>query len=124
MINDEKPLYFVGGAQDDLREMPRDVRIVVGVALYDAQRGEKATNAKPLKGFKGSGVLEVIANHDGDTFRAVYTVRLKGVVYVLHCFKKKSKKGIATPKAEIELINKRLKLAQAHYDENFEKKNG
>ena len=86
-----------------------------GFRLALAQAGAKPDNVKPLKGFKGAGVLEVIDDHDGDTYRAVYTVKLAGVVYVLHCFQKKSKKGIATPKSTIDLIRQRLTAAEAMY---------
>ena len=87
----------------------------MGYALYGAQQGGKDSDAKVLQGFGGAGVLEVITRHDGDTFRAVYTVRFAGVVYVLHAFQKKAKRGIATPKKEIDLIRKRLKLAEQDY---------
>ena len=88
-----------------------------GFALHEAQLGRKHANAKPLKGFGGAGVLEVVSRHDGDAFRAVYTVKLAGRVYVLHAFQKKSKSGIATPKAEIEVIKARLKTAIADHAE-------
>jgi phage-related protein len=94
----------------------------VGYALYLAQCGEKHPSAKPLKGFKGAGVLEVVEDFDGDTYRAVYTVKLEAVVYVLHVFQKKSKQGIATPKQDINLIEMRLKRAQEHHAENYGKK--
>jgi phage-related protein len=84
-------------------------------------RGEKHPSAKPLKGFKGAGVLEVVEDSDGDTYRAVYTVKLAGVIYVLHAFQKKSKQGIATPKQDIELIESRLKRAKEHYKINYSK---
>ena len=83
----------------------------MGYALYLAQIGDKHPSAKPLKGYVGAGVLEIVDNYDGDTYRTVYKVKLAGVVYVLHAFQKKSKKGIATPKKDIDLIKKRLKLA-------------
>jgi phage-related protein len=95
------------------------VKDVIGVALDVAQQGEKHEAAKPLHGFGGSGVLEVIDDFDGDTYRAVYTVKFKGVVYALHSFQKKSKKGISTPKEEIDLVKKRLKAAEEHYKENY-----
>ena len=95
--------------------MPEEVRRIFGFALRTAQRGGKHEDAKPLRGFGGAGVLEVVSNHDGDTFRAVYTVRLAGRVYVLDVFQKKSKTGLATPKADIDKA--RLKFAeQAHSD--------
>ncbi|HEY9641076.1 MAG TPA: type II toxin-antitoxin system RelE/ParE family toxin, partial [Coleofasciculaceae cyanobacterium] len=99
-----KPVEWVGSSLDDLKEFPEDVRQTVGYALYLAQCGEKHPSAKPLKGFRGTGVLEVVEDFDGDTYRAVYTVKLAGVVYVLHAFQKKSKQGIATPKQDIDLI--------------------
>jgi phage-related protein len=107
-----KPLRWVASAKTDLSAMPIEVRRGVGYALFAAQQGEKHDDAMVLKGFGDAGVLEVIARHDGDTFRAVYTVRFGDVVYVLHVFQKKSKRGIATPKKELELIRKRLKLAE------------
>jgi phage-related protein len=92
------------------------VRQVMGYALYLAQLGDKHLDAKPLKGFAGAGVLEIVADHDGDAFRAVYTVRFADAVYALHAFQKKSTRGIATPKREIERIWQRLRQAQAHYE--------
>ena len=92
--------------------VPAGVQDEVGYALFLAQRGGKHIAAKPLKGL-GAGVVEVVADHRGDTFRAVYTVRLADCVYVLHAFQKKSKHGIATPQAEIDLIKRRLKQAIA-----------
>jgi phage-related protein len=85
--------------------------------LYLAQVGSKHPHTKPLKGFSGAGVLEIVDNFDGDTYRAVYTVKLAGVIYVLHAFQKKSKQGIATPQQDIELIKERLKRAEEHYKE-------
>ncbi|MEQ8999417.1 MAG: type II toxin-antitoxin system RelE/ParE family toxin [Coleofasciculus sp. B1-GNL1-01] len=114
-----KPVEWVGSSLEDLKTFPEEVQQVVGYALYLAQCGEKHPSAKPLKGFKGAGVLEVVENFDKDTYRAVYTVKLAGVVYVLHAFQKKSKQGIATPKQEIELIEARLKRAKEHYAENY-----
>src|SRR4051794_32165104 len=107
-----KPLVWMGSSLDDLREFPAEVRRVMGQALDDAQRGEEHPRAKALQGFGGRGVLEVVDDHDGDTFRAVYTVKFAGVVYVLHAFQKKSKKGIASPKRDIELIKSRLRDAE------------
>jgi phage-related protein len=105
-----KPLVWMGDSLDALRGFPQPVREKIGFALYQAQVGDKHQNSKPLKGF-GSGVLEVVSDYRGDTFRAVYTVRLAGRVYVLHVFQKKSKAGIAAPKTELDLIRKRLKRA-------------
>ena len=87
----------------------------MGFALYQAQLGGKHADAKPLRGFGGAGVLEIVEDHSGDTYRAVYTVRLGGRVYALHAFQKKSKTGIATPKAEIDLIKSRLKRAEEEH---------
>ena len=110
-----KPLEWVGASKQDLDAFPGPARREVGFALYLAQIGTKAVKAKPLKGFGGAGVLEVIADHDGNTYRAVYTVRFAEVVFVLHAFQKKSKKGITTPKTEIDLIRRRLKYAAEQY---------
>ena len=94
--------------------MPDDVIDVFGFALHLAQAGKKHDQAKPMKGFGGAGVLEVVEDHLGDTYRAVYTVKIADAVYVLHCFQKKSKQGIETPKHDLDLIRERLKAAQAH----------
>jgi phage-related protein len=116
-----KPVEWIGSSRDDLREFPQDVRRVMGQAIDDAQHGGEHPAAKALKGFGGRGVLEVVDDFDGDTYRAVYTVKFAGVVYVLHVFQKKSKKGIATPRREIELIGARLKRAEEHYRANYTK---
>ena len=108
-----KPIAWIGAAYDELMDLPVAVRRSIGYALHLAQGGAKHDHAKPLKGFKGAGVLEVVENFDGNTYRAVYTVKFADVVYVLHCFQKKSTKGIATPKQTIELIKKRLQQAAA-----------
>ena len=94
--------------------MPDDVIDVFGFALHLAQMGKKHDQAKPLKGFGGASVLEVVEDHMGDTYRAVYTVKIADAVYVLHCFQKKSTKGIETPKHEMDLIRERLRAAQTH----------
>ena len=107
-----KPLVWLGNALGVLKTFPSAVQDEVGYALYLAQRGEKHISAKPLKGL-GPGVLEVVSDHRGNTFRAVYTVRLGERIYVLHAFQKKSKRAVATPQAEIDLIRRRLKLAEA-----------
>jgi phage-related protein len=111
-----KPLFWMSSTQEDLRAFPQAVRQAMGYALYLAQVGDKHLDAKPLKGFAGARVLEIVADHDGDAFRAVYTVRFADAVYALHAFQKKSTRGIATPKREIERIRQRLKQAQAHYE--------
>jgi phage-related protein len=91
------------------------------LAIDDAEHGGEHPSAKALKGFGGRGVLEIIDDFDGDTYRAVYTVKFAGVIYVLHAFQKKSKKGIATPQRDIDLIKARLKRAEEHYKENYVK---
>jgi phage-related protein len=106
-----KPVVWIGGSKGDLVAFPEEVVSAIGYALYEAQKGNKHPNAKPLHGFGGAGVLEVVEDYDGNTYRAVYTVRLGGRVYVLHAFQKKSKKGAKTPKAEIDLLKARLKWA-------------
>jgi phage-related protein len=120
-MNDEsrtavvKPLRWIASSKDDLSAMPMEVRRAVGYTLFAAQQGEKHDDAKVLKGFGDAGVIEVIARHDGDAFRAVYTVRFADAVYVLHVFQKKSKRGIATPKKDVDLIRNRLKLAEQEH---------
>ena len=114
MSDQIKPLRWVGASKKDLLAMPDDVIDVFGFALHLAQAGKKHDQAKPLKGFGGAGVLEVVEDHLGNTYRAVYTVKIADAVYVLHCFQKKSKQGIETPKHDLDLIRERLKAAQAH----------
>ena len=101
--------------------MPEKVRGDIGQALYVAQRGDKHADAKVLKGFAGAGVLEIVARHDGETFRAVYTLRFAEAVYVLHAFQKKSKRGTATAKRDIDLVKSRLKQAEADYEQLMSK---
>ena len=105
-----KPAVFVGSSRKDIRAFPTAVRTEIGQALFEAQLGDHPRNAKPLKGF--GGVLEIRDNFDGDTYRAVYTVRFEGVLYVLHAFQKKSSSGIATPQRHIDLIRQRLRDAE------------
>ena len=112
-----KPVRWVGSSKEDLSGFPKEVRQRVGGALWEAQIGGKAAYAKPLKWFGGAGVLEVVDDFDGDTYRAVYTIRFAQAVYVLHAFQKKSKRGIATPKAELDLIDRRLKRAREDYEQ-------
>ena len=113
MNRTDTPFEFMGTSREDLSEFPDDVKYCIGFALHAAQKGGKHPDAKPLKGFKGAGVLEIVSDFDGNTFRAVYTVKIKGVIYVLHAFQKKSKKGIATPKAEIDKIKRRLREVES-----------
>ena len=111
-----KPLLWVGSSKEDLSGFPAEVRRRIGGALWEAQIGRKAPYAKPLRGFGGDGVLEIVDDFDGDTFRAIYTVRFAKAVYVLHAFKKKSKRGLA-PKVELDLIEQRLKRAREDYEQ-------
>ncbi|MDM3848051.1 MAG: type II toxin-antitoxin system RelE/ParE family toxin [Aphanizomenon gracile PMC649.10] len=114
-----KPLEWVGSSLEDLKEFPEEVKGEIGYALYLAQIGDKHPDTKPLKGFKGASVLEVVEDFDGDTYRAIYTVKLPKAVYVLHVFQKKSKHGIATPKQDIDLIEARLERAKQHYNQVY-----
>lgn len=111
-----KPLRWVGSSLKDLKSFPPEVRSIVGYALYAAQNGNIDPAAKPMKGFGGASVIEIIAPFAGDTWRAIYTVRFPGAVYVLHAFQKKSKSGASTPKKEINLIHQRLAAAQRDYE--------
>jgi phage-related protein len=111
-----KPLRWIGSSREDVRNFPASVRLRVGGALWDAQRGGKAPWVKPLRGFGGAGVLEVMDDYNGDTYRAVYTVRFSHVVYVLHAFQKKSRSGTTTPRHEIAMIEQRLKRAKEDYE--------
>ncbi|SFL33059.1 Phage-related protein [Nitrosomonas aestuarii] len=113
-----KPVIWIGSSHEDWLEFPDDVQDVMGYALHLAQCGEKANNAKPLTGFKGASVLEITDNFDSDTYRAIYTVKFNDAIYVLHAFQKKSKKGIATPKTHIELIEQRLRKAREYHDKH------
>ena len=115
-----KPLEWVGSSLEDLKDFPEDVQGEIGYALYLAQLGDKHPDTKPLKGFKGASVLEVVEDFDGDTYRAIYTVKLPKAVYVLHVFQKKSKHGIATPKQDIDLIEARLERAKQHYKQVYQ----
>ena len=110
-----KPVSWIGSSYKDFREFPDPVQDSMGFALYQAQIGLKHGNAKPLRGFGGAGVIEIVADHVGDTFRAVYTVKFATAIYVLHAFQKKSKSGIKTPTEDLELIQRRLKAAEADY---------
>jgi phage-related protein len=96
----------------DLREFPREVRRDLGRALYATQEGDTDPATKPMRGFGGGSIVEVIAHHRGDTWRTVYTVRFEEAIYVLHAFQKKSKSGTATPKRDVELIRQRLAEAE------------
>ena len=112
-----KPLTWVGSSKRDYIQFPDQVQDDMGYSLFVAQMGERPKSAKPLRGFKGAGVLEIVEDYDGDTFRAVYTVRFAQRIYVLHAFQKKSKRGIETPRSEIRLVEQRLRAAEADYQQ-------
>lgn len=113
----QKPLAFIGSSRKDLMALPLEVRKFFGHALDFAQRGGQHEAAKVLKGFGGAGVLELVESDVGGTYRAVYTVRFQEAVFVLHCFQKKSKRGIATPQEDMDLIRERLKAAEGFIKE-------
>jgi len=110
-----RPLEWIGSSLKDMRALPRPVQRIFGYGLYAAQLGEHPPYAKPLKGFSGAGVLEMMEDFKGDTYRAVYTVKFLRKIYVLHVFQKKSKHGIETSKQDLELIRERLKKAESLY---------
>jgi len=113
MTGKEKPLEWVGSSHRDLMALPTDVRRFFGYALSLAQAGDQHDSAKALQGFGSAGLLAVVEDDAGGTYRAVYTVKFKEAVFVLHCFQKKSKRGIATPKGDLNVIRVRLKAAEA-----------
>ena len=110
-----KPIIWVGSSKEDLSSFPEEVKQDIGYALEEVQKGCQPLSAKPLKGFGGSGVVELVDRFDGNTYRAVYAVKFRDAVYVLHCFQKKSKSGIKTPTQEMDLIKRRLKAAEEDY---------
>lgn len=117
----KKPLHFMGSSRDDLRNVfPDGPRTEAGFALFLAQNGSKSLDAVPLVGFRSAGVLEVAINDDGNAYRVVYTVKFREAVYVLHAFQKKSKKGIATPQRDMDLIRRRLQKAEIHYKATYQ----
>lgn len=114
----ERPLHWMGSALKEVKRLPAEVQRTVGFALSAAQFGGKHPSAKPWRG-QGPGVLEIVRDYDGDTFRAVYTVRFARAVYVLHAFQKKSPQGIKTRQSDIDLVHERLKLAERDYKERY-----
>jgi len=112
-----KLVVWIGSSRDDLRAMPEEVRRDIGQALYTAQQGDTDPSAKPLKGFGGARVMEIVERYRTDTYRAVYTAHFASAIYVLHVFQKKSKHGVATPKPEIELIKQRFAEAERRHKE-------
>lgn len=117
----ERPLFWVGSAKDNLLDFPEAAKDEIGVALSVAQFGGKHPKAKPWKG-QGPGVLEIVEDHRGDTYRAVYTVKFEQAVYVLHAFQKKSPRGIKTSQTDVELVSRRLKSASEDYEARYGKR--
>ncbi len=115
MIEKRRPLYWEGSSRKDFKDFPIPVQKDMGVALFIVQLGGMPESAKPWKGLR-SGVYELVEDHRGDAFRAVYTVQIGDAVHVLHAFQKKSKSGIATPRPDVELIEKRLKAVLTRYE--------
>src|SRR6266849_8132354 len=114
----EKPLFWVGSSLNDLLAFPEAVKDEIGTALSVAQFGGKHPRSKLWKG-SGPGVFEIVEDHRGDTYRAIYTVRFREIVYVLHAFQKKSPSGIKTPRRDVELVAQRFKLAQRDYEARY-----
>jgi len=121
-VAEERELIWIGTSLEDLRRFPEEVKDVMGYALYLAQRAEKHTDAKPLRGFGGAGVLEMVERHHTDAFRAVYTTRLATAVFVLHAFQKKAKQGVATPQRDLAVIRRRLAEAEGIDAERTQRK--
>lgn len=113
MLSKDKPLAWIGSSKKDLMALPVNVRKLFGHALDFAQRGDKHDAAKVLKGFGGAGVLELVEDDQDGTYRTVYTVKFAQAVFVLHCFSKKSTRGVKTPKEDMDIIRARLKVAEA-----------
>jgi phage-related protein len=116
----ERPLFWVGSSKEDLLAFPERVKDQIGNALGVAQFGGRHPAEKPWRG-QGSGVFEVVGDHDRTTYRAVYTVRFKAAIYVLHAFQKKSPKGIKTARTDIEMIKQRLRAAERDYRDRNER---
>lgn len=117
-----KELIWVGSSKKDLMSLPEDIEDAFGYGLFNAQKGKLPKNSKSLKGFGNAGIVEIIESDAAGTYRAVYTITMPEIVFVLHVFQKKSKEGIKTPKQDIELIKNRLKQAQEVYKEIIKKK--
>ncbi len=117
MDDTEKPVQWVGSSRKDIQDLPPRVRKQLGLALLAAQTGDRSPKAKPLSGFGGASVIEVVENYDTDTYRAIYTVRFREAIYVLHVFQKKSRQGSQTPQKELDLVRSRLKQAEAMHAE-------
>jgi phage-related protein len=115
-MTDEKPLIWIGSSKEDLKDLPQKPRRAIGYALSVVQRGDYPHNAKPLKGL--SSVYEIRVDHDTDTYRGVYAVNIGDAIYVLRVFKKKLKRGIETPKQDMDLIRNRLRIAKEDANES------
>ena len=116
-MDKKKLIIWIGSSKKDFMEFPHDIRNEMGHALYIAQKGDKHRDAKPLKGFGGASVLEIVQSDGNGTYRTMYTVQMEEAVYVLHAFQKKSKSGIKTPKQDIDLLEQRLKEVQKRHKE-------
>ena len=112
-----RPVTWIGSSRSDLKRFPPAVRRDFGFALYAAQRGETDPAAKPLKGFGGTRVMEIVDHHGTNAYRAVYTAQFDEAIYVLHVFQKKSKRGVTTPTSEMNLIRRRLRAAERIHQE-------
>lgn len=123
MLSALKPVEWIGTSRKDLRSLPEVVRRKVGYSLFRAQEGKVSADAKLMRGL-GPGLVEVVADHDRNAYRAVYTVRFAHAIYVLHVFQEKSRSGVTTPKQHIDLIRNRLKTAAEHYRSTFEEEPG
>lgn len=119
MANKDKPLFWMGSSLKDLTAMPVEVKGAIGHAFRLAQQGKKHQDAKPMHGMPGGGVFEMVVDVREGSFRGVYAVQFPLAVYALHCFQKKSKKGIATPQSDVDLIRVRLEMAREHYKKHF-----
>lgn len=118
-MREEAELEWVGSSKKDLKSMPEEVQDEIGYALHLAQLGEKSHASKPLRGFSGISVMEIVENFQTDTYRGIYTAQFEGVVYVLHCFQKKSKRGSEMAKQDKSLLRARLKAAEQNYREKY-----
>lgn len=116
-MDQKKPIIWIGTSKKDFMEFPNEIRSEMGHALFIAQKGDKHKDAKPLKGFGGGSVLEIVQKDGLGTYRTIYTVQMEKAIIILHAFQKKSKVGIKTPKQEIDLIHQRLSRAQHKYEE-------
>ena len=123
-VGDSRDIIWVSSPLEDLKRFPEPVQKVMGFALFEAQCGGKHLQARPLKGFGGAGVLEVIEDFDGNAFRTVFTVRFADAVYVLHAFQKRAKRGIKTPKREMDVVRARLRMARDARQAEADRKEG